>query len=141
MQIDMSALYKEVFLEHRFVAELRFRLAVALGASYGALAIVFAWVHTNSPTLSAGVAGLAAVVTALYWAEDRRRRIAGRRANLVGAGIEAMAELPQDLRFFTHINLRRTLHSHIVDAFCAVMLLGLVVGAAYLFWSAGALPG
>jgi hypothetical protein len=140
MKLELNELYKEIFTEHRFAAEFRLKLAIALAVSYGALAVVFAWIHANSPALGAGVAILAMVVTALFWAEDRRRRIAGRRANLVGAGIEALAELPAELRFFTHINMRRTLHSHIVDVFCLVMLLGLVSGAAYLLWSNGALP-
>ena len=139
-KLELNELYREIFLEHRFAAEFRLKLAVAVGVSYGALAIVFAWIHANSPSLAAGVAMLASVVTALFWAEDRRRRIAGRRANLVGAGIEALADLPTDLRFFTHINMRRTLHSHIVDVFCIVMLLGLLSSATYLLWSAGTLP-
>jgi hypothetical protein len=77
--------------------------------------------------------------TVLAWIADVRNRPTIRQSNKLGEAIEAAARMPEDQKFFSHLE-RAIPHSRAIDISAIVMLLLLALAAAYLFYSRGALP-
>lgn len=149
MPVPIEQRYQHAFEQMRFTSEIRFKILAAWGATYAALAAIFAWVHKDPSLQSLGfsVPIIAIGITWLFWLGDKRNGYALGAALESGRAIEDAREsaIPEGQRYFQLLpnsknkevknkeKSRATSHGCVILIFSIITTILLSFFSGYLF--------